>query len=435
VKTQGLSPFNAFGLLDARGAAYKDMCGVVGTEDFSNIDPSCGSDGGSCRYIFVEENCMGELGTQIITYLVIQPFVEALITFLLPWVTIKYQRWKAARRTGAVGSESNAAAMEQEAAAKALAAGGNSKRARLLSQITNELTLAQFKGTFDEYTTKVLQFGCASSISCMGWSVTSASPPTSERDPNTLSHSDLRYIAMFSSAVPVVAVAATLANILELRLDAYKMLYQLRRPRFKGAADIGKWRLILHSLSWLAIVVNAAVLVFSSTALRDRIVIPSLADSECAGAQDAGALSDEARALGLNISWASDCVRNYLNCYAKIGGVAWLRGVDYLSPEDTTSRKYVEDGLCSPGSPLFHVAHCKSCKARRGEVSTSLMWGFIVIEHTLILAKLLIWLLMPGEPRWVTIERARTEFRKEALEMEVSGKGADPATDAGSYAC
>ena len=55
---------------------------------------------------------------------------------------------------------------------------------------------------------------------------------------------------MFSAAFPLATLASALANFVELRTDAFKLGFQLRRPRYWGAQDIGTWqnvsRLSLH---------------------------------------------------------------------------------------------------------------------------------------------------------------------------------------------
>ena len=70
------------------------------------------------------------------------------------------------------------------------------------------------EGTFGEFNTKVLQFG---------------------------------YVAFFSVAFPLGALAATATNIVELRLDAYKFMFALRRPAWEGADGIGSWKLVLQA--------------------------------------------------------------------------------------------------------------------------------------------------------------------------------------------
>ena len=263
VQARGLSPFGAFGYKDSRGRPYSDMCGVVGTETYSNVDPTCGQPGGSCRYLLVEGDCMQELSTQIITYLVAIPVLEVrkhvhtlrivrrlrsrhlrlrsrhlrlrsrhlsppppairpprqvFKTLAVPWLLKRYQqlvglREKAqevahdtakqsavaiktrktqlasgaapvsalvaptaaaaakakakanqAERTAAVAARRSSAvaaatAVDQTAASKQQA-DEERERAAMIERISEELLLPRFTGTFDEFNTKVVQFGC-----------------------------------------------------------------------------------------------------------------------------------------------------------------------------------------------------------------------------------------------------------------------------------
>jgi len=146
---------------------------------------------------------------------------------------------------------------------------------------------------------------------------------------------------------------------------------------------------------------------------------PGLPPIATTGAAD---LSDEAAALGLNISWAADCERNWKNCYSQIGGEAWLPGAQYLAAGASTTRKYFEDGLCSPGSLLYDPLHCDLCSERRQHVAVTMAWVFIGIEHVLVITKLLIRLSMPSKPNWVVADEAHNEFRKEKFEKEALEK-------------
>ena len=129
-------------------------------------------------------------------------------------------------------------------------------------------------------------------------------------------------VVFFSAALPAVTAAAALANLLELRGDANKILYLFRRPRFQGANGIGRWKGIIEvrsthlpsaaiaicfvhghhlhmcetttcthlhvykasaddrpsvlgqSLCVIALVVNALLVVYTSNELRDLVIIP-----------------------------------------------------------------------------------------------------------------------------------------------------------------
>jgi len=90
-------------------------------------------------------------------------------------------------------------------------------------EIEEQMAMPAFDGTFSEYNTKVIQYG---------------------------------FVCMFASAFPPAAIAAAIANFVELRFDAHKIGYSHRRPVYRGAEDIGSWQHVMDVLSWLALVIN-----------------------------------------------------------------------------------------------------------------------------------------------------------------------------------
>lgn len=57
---------------------------------------------------------------------------------------------------------------------------------------------------------------------------------------------------------------ALIANILEIRTDAYKIVRFFRRPNPKRRKDVGIWFDIVKTLTYMSIVINAAILCFTS---------------------------------------------------------------------------------------------------------------------------------------------------------------------------
>ena len=232
---------------------------------------------------------------------------------------------------------------------------------------------------------------------------------------------------MFSMAMPIASVGAALFNVLELRCDAYKVLFQLQRPRYRGADGIGKWRDLLSAVSLVAVIVNAMLIVLTSTALRDHVIIPSLATADvCATAASPAELSDEAKHLGTNVSFASDCTPNFLQCYAHIGGEPWLPAYTYLTPKDVTTARYYQDGLCDAASPLHNADFCSLCDHRRSLVAWWQAWCLFFIEHILLAMHVLVSFAVPDKPAWVLAEAARNEFRKEQLVARLTRVGPPP---------
>nr|CAB3221926.1 anoctamin-7 [Phallusia mammillata] len=91
--------------------------------------------------------------------------------------------------------------------------------------------LAEFSGLFDEYLEMVLQFG---------------------------------FITIFVAAFPLAPVFALLNNWIEIRLDASKLVCEVRRPVAHRAENIGIWYEILDALVQIAVITNAFLIAFTS---------------------------------------------------------------------------------------------------------------------------------------------------------------------------
>jgi Calcium-activated chloride channel len=68
------------------------------------------------------------------------------------------------------------------------------------------------------------------------------------------------FVTMFVAAFPLAPLFALLNNVAEIRLDAYKMLTQARRPLAERVADIGAWYGILQCITYTAVVSNVSAL-------------------------------------------------------------------------------------------------------------------------------------------------------------------------------
>lgn len=66
------------------------------------------------------------------------------------------------------------------------------------------------------------------------------------------------FVTIFVSAFPLAPLFALLNNILEMRLDANKMLTFYRRPVSQRVKSIGIWYRILDSISKLAVFTNVS---------------------------------------------------------------------------------------------------------------------------------------------------------------------------------
>ncbi|XP_032378991.1 anoctamin-5 isoform X2 [Etheostoma spectabile] len=86
-------------------------------------------------------------------------------------------------------------------------------------------------GLFDEYLEMVIQFG---------------------------------FITLFVASFPLAPLLALINNIIEVRVDAWKLTTQFRRPVAAKAHSIGAWQEILNGMAVLSVVTNAFIVAFTS---------------------------------------------------------------------------------------------------------------------------------------------------------------------------
>jgi hypothetical protein len=103
------------------------------------------------------------------------------------------------------------------------------------SDAENEFEFTQYEGTFADYDELIIQFG---------------------------------FVVLFVVVFPAAPILALLNNVIEFRLDASKLMSFTRRPHPKGTFDMGTWYSILNLLSWVMVVSNTALIVFSSSQSR-----------------------------------------------------------------------------------------------------------------------------------------------------------------------
>jgi len=78
------------------------------------------------------------------------------------------------------------------------------------------------------------------------------------------------YIALFACSLPIAATAAFIANWIEVKTDAYKLMYIFQKPVPRGAEDIGLWQDIFTILAGVSCITNAALTVFTMDVFDDK---------------------------------------------------------------------------------------------------------------------------------------------------------------------
>ncbi|XP_055550170.1 anoctamin-10 isoform X2 [Wyeomyia smithii] len=71
------------------------------------------------------------------------------------------------------------------------------------------------------------------------------------------------YMVLFSSVAPMTSFWAILNNVIEIRLDAYKLCSFFKRPFARRTKNIGAWQLAFETLAVISIMTNCGILYLS----------------------------------------------------------------------------------------------------------------------------------------------------------------------------
>eukprot|EP00759_Apiculatamorpha_spiralis_P037066 PhF_6_TR37121/c0_g1_i1/m.54557 len=77
------------------------------------------------------------------------------------------------------------------------------------------------------------------------------------------------YMTMFACAFPWGPAASFLYNILEIRIDAVKVMHESQRARSAPAIGIGSWNFVFRALLLISICTNAYIVSFQSSTFQD----------------------------------------------------------------------------------------------------------------------------------------------------------------------
>lgn len=106
---------------------------------------------------------------------------------------------------------------------------------RSISQAELESSLYKYDGTFTDHLEMTIQLG---------------------------------YVILFSSAFPPAALCALLNNLIEIRSDAFKLVYICQRPFGQRVPNIGTWQNCMEYMSIMAVLVNCALIGLSGQVHR-----------------------------------------------------------------------------------------------------------------------------------------------------------------------
>jgi anoctamin-10 len=74
----------------------------------------------------------------------------------------------------------------------------------------------------------------------------------------------LGYITLFAAAYPLAPCVALIANLVEMRLDMFKITFITRRPRSIPTSIIGMWKTLIRVIVWGSAITNCLIFTFSS---------------------------------------------------------------------------------------------------------------------------------------------------------------------------
>ncbi|KAF9122779.1 Anoctamin-7, partial [Linnemannia schmuckeri] len=84
------------------------------------------------------------------------------------------------------------------------------------------------------------------------------------------------FCTLFVTSFPVAPAFALINNWVDLRMEAYRLLTQYRRPIAYRAQDIGMWEKIMEFVSFTSVITNAAIIAFSSLWIKQNLFIKYL---------------------------------------------------------------------------------------------------------------------------------------------------------------
>ena len=159
------------------------------------------------------------------------------------------------------------------------------------------------------------------------------------------------YLALFAPAYPLAPLLALINNVFAIRIDAVKFCNVLQRPVYRKTEDIGSWYAVLNVLGFAAVVVNATMICF---------VGAQLANPDELGGPDTTAYDAE-----------NACPR-------------------YINPE-------IPREMCS-GIEL--------------RIYSQRLWVYtMIIEHGVMLMRVVIGSLSPENPAWIESDKDTLNFR------------------------
>ncbi|MEQ2307749.1 hypothetical protein AMECASPLE_021399 [Ameca splendens] len=199
------------------------------------------------------------------------------------------------------------------------------------------------------------------------------------------------FTTIFVAAFPLAPLLALLNNILEIRLDAIKMVRLERRLIARKTNDIGVWTKILEAVGVLAVIANGLVIGISSD------FIPRLVYRYRYGPCASGSTS-------------THCMQGYINDTLAIAFMSNDNRDEFMIPKQIN---------------LLNITKCSYRDYRNQDYSlTSQFWvvlavrfAFVILfEHVVVLCKFVAAWFVPDNP--IGVKNKRLTYKLDRLKKE-----------------
>ncbi|XP_041933898.1 anoctamin-6 [Alosa sapidissima] len=212
------------------------------------------------------------------------------------------------------------------------------------------------------------------------------------------------FVTLFVASFPLAPLLALVNNLLEIRVDAWKMTTQFRRIVPEKAQDIGAWQPILQGVAILAVATNAAIIAFTSD------MIPRLVYYWSFSVSPYTEITSNSMAGYINNTLSIFNISDFSNISRPLEDI-----IPYWFNNSTTCR--YRDFRYPPGHPkqydhnmyYWHVIAAK-------------LAFIIVVEHIVYLTKFILSYTIPDVPYKVKEQIKREKYLTQVLLHEVNLK-------------
>ncbi|XP_055959025.1 anoctamin-4 isoform X2 [Patella vulgata] len=176
---------------------------------------------------FCSGTCMSQLSFQVLVLMLMKPFPKLLKDIILPFVRRMFTKFFPS--CNGCGCCPCCGKNKVDEGPKVTLGNGRVPHTEFLERERKKPGLGDF--TLGEYTEKVIQYG---------------------------------FLMLFAVSFPLAPILALVTNLVDIRVDAKRMLWWYRRPIAFIAQDIGMWYDILYFVNIIGVLTNAFLIAFTS---------------------------------------------------------------------------------------------------------------------------------------------------------------------------